>query len=166
MFSMTSSSGRSWKSWNTSPTVSHRQRSRVVCESAVRSRSPQDTAPALGCSNPATACNKVVLPVPEGPVMATIAPGSTARLMRSRIWRAGREPSARSTTRSVMANGDGRRTAGSAAPESGIDDADLAYKPGLRIGPRPDFEPPRDHDRFPTGDHRRGTPEVDNDDIC
>src|SRR5262245_2236377 len=98
--------------------------------------------------------------------MATIVPGSTAKLMRSRMSRAGRDPSARSTTRSVMASGGGRRFAASAAPESGIDDADLAHEPGLRIGPRTDFEPPRDHDRFSASDHRRGALEIDDDDVC
>ena len=38
------------------------------------------TSPRLGSSRPIIRCSSVVLPLPDGPVIATDSPGSTVRL--------------------------------------------------------------------------------------
>ena len=73
-FSSAVSVGMSWKLWKTKPTFSPRSRARASSVRAVRSAPSRSTEPALGVSRPASRPSSVVLPLPDGPTIATKAP--------------------------------------------------------------------------------------------
>jgi len=78
-FSTAVSVGISWKNWKTMPMV--RPRQTASCSSVIWSRRlPLTvTVPAVGLSMPAIRLMIVVLPLPDGPVIATISPAAMAR---------------------------------------------------------------------------------------
>ena len=71
--------GISWKNWKTMPMVWPRQT--ASCSSVIWSRRlPWTvTVPAVGRSMPAMRLMMVVLPLPDGPVIATISPAAMDR---------------------------------------------------------------------------------------
>ena len=71
--------GISWKNWKTIPMV--RPRQTASCSSLIwSSRLPATvTVPAVGRSMPAMRLMMVDLPLPDGPVTATISPAAMAR---------------------------------------------------------------------------------------
>ena len=73
--------GMSWKNWKTMPMFARRQMARSSCP--VRSsRVPFTvTVPAEGRSMPAMRLTMVVLPLPDGPTIATISPSEISRSM-------------------------------------------------------------------------------------
>src|SRR6267154_6821550 len=73
-FSSAVSVGISWKLWNTKPTFSPRSLARSFSDSFPRSDSSRSTVPRVGVSRPARRPRRVVLPLPEGPTIATKAP--------------------------------------------------------------------------------------------
>ena len=83
MFWVTVSEGIRLKAWKTNPT---RSRRRIVSR---RSLSPASSVPAsatvpeVGRSSPAATCRNVLLPEPDGPMMAVNEPGAMSRLTPS-----------------------------------------------------------------------------------
>ena len=71
--------GISWKNWKTIPIV--RPRQAASCSSLISSRRwpATVTVPAVGRSMPAMRLMMVDLPLPDGPVTATISPAAMAR---------------------------------------------------------------------------------------
>jgi hypothetical protein len=78
-FSSAVSVGRSWKNWNTIPTVSPRQPARSFSLKSLRSRPATLTLPLVTLSIPVMTFRIVDFPLPLGPTIATISPGSTFR---------------------------------------------------------------------------------------
>ena len=64
-----------WKDWNTKPTFSPRSRARSSSLSEPRSTPSSQTRPEVGRSRPASRPSSVLLPLPDGPRMATNASG-------------------------------------------------------------------------------------------
>ena len=84
MFCATVSDGSRLKAWNTNPI---RSRRRIVSRrslSCARSASPSATLPEVGRSSPAATLRSVLLPEPDGPMIAVNDPGRSAALTPSR----------------------------------------------------------------------------------
>ena len=83
MFCVTVSDGIRLKAWKTNPT---RSRRRIV---SFRSLSPASSVPAsatlpeVGRSSPAATCRNVLLPEPDGPMIAVNEPGARSMLTPS-----------------------------------------------------------------------------------
>ena len=84
-FSSAFSAGSRWKLWNTKPTRRRRRRARASSSSASRRWPARLIVPALGRSSPASRPSSVVLPEPDAPTIARLAPRATSRLTPSRI---------------------------------------------------------------------------------
>ena len=74
MFSSASSVGSRLNAWKTKPMRSRRTRVSSRSESAPRSTSPMKTWPDVSESRPARQCISVLLPEPDGPMMAVKRP--------------------------------------------------------------------------------------------
>ena len=74
MFSMAVRVGTRLKAWKMKPIFSRRRRVRRLSLSVVRSTSPMRTDPLVRPSSPATVCMSVLLPEPDGPMMAVNSP--------------------------------------------------------------------------------------------
>ena len=74
MFSTAGSSGSSWPDWKTKPKALRRSLVRAASGMAVRFAPRKVTVPAVGRMMPASACSRVDLPEPEGPMTATDSP--------------------------------------------------------------------------------------------
>ncbi len=89
-FSTAGSSGRSCPDWKTKPKSWRRRIVRRASESVVTSSPRHDTEPDDGVMIPARQCRRVVLPDPDGPMMASDSPGCTVRLTPARacvaVW--------------------------------------------------------------------------------
>src|SRR5689334_14954600 len=79
-FSSAVSAGKSWKDWNTKPTIWPRSRARPSSSRAKSSSPPIHTRPDVGTSSPASSPSRVDLPEPDAPRIATASPGRTSRL--------------------------------------------------------------------------------------
>ena len=83
MFWATVSDGIRLKAWKTNPI---RSRRRIVSRrslSRARSVSPSATVPEVGRSSPAATCRNVLLPEPDGPMIAVNDPGASSTLTPS-----------------------------------------------------------------------------------
>jgi hypothetical protein len=78
-FSTAVSVGRSWKNWNTTPTLRPRQRASTPSDASWTEAPATRTSPSLGRSMPPTRFSSVDLPLPDLPTTATRWPRSTAR---------------------------------------------------------------------------------------
>ena len=76
MFSDAFSVGSRLYCWKMKPTLSRRSRVSCFSESRVMSTSPMKACPALSRSSPAAHCISVLLPEPDGPMMAVNLAGS------------------------------------------------------------------------------------------
>src|SRR5262245_24600396 len=65
------------------PRSRERGGTRMPCSGDETTLPPIEILPSVGCSNPATQRNVVVLPQPEGPSNTTISPAGTAKLTPS-----------------------------------------------------------------------------------
>src|SRR5215207_9726594 len=79
-FSTTVSVGKSWKNWNTRPTLRPRQEDSPDSDNEPRSAPTTRTVPLVGRSIPASRFSSVVLPLPDRPTMATNSPFAISRL--------------------------------------------------------------------------------------
>src|SRR5690606_865567 len=84
-FSSAVREGNSWKFWNTKPTFSPRRRARPSSSSVDSSLPSSSTRPAVGTSRPAISDNRVLLPDPEAPTIATVSPRATENPTSSRM---------------------------------------------------------------------------------
>src|SRR6476469_609718 len=78
-FSATVRVGRSWKNWNTRPTVRPRHSASADSGSAPSSVSRTVICPLVGRSMPASRFSRVVLPLPDLPTTATNSPSAMSR---------------------------------------------------------------------------------------
>ena len=72
------------KSWNTKPRWSRRKAEISFSLRETMSRIFKNTWPLVGLSSPARMFNRVVLPEPDSPIMATNSPSSTVKLTPER----------------------------------------------------------------------------------
>jgi len=79
-FSTAGSSGSRWPAWNTNPKSWRRSTLRSRSDIRARSRPRHVTDPPLAVRIPASTCSSVVLPDPDGPMIATLSPGATVRV--------------------------------------------------------------------------------------
>ena len=86
MFSCVGSSGRSWPSWNTKPKRRRRRIDKARSDMVVISSPSRVIDPELGRSTPARQCRRVVLPEPEGPMIATCVPCGSVRSTPASAW--------------------------------------------------------------------------------
>ena len=86
MFSCVGSSGRSWPSWNTKPKRRRRRVDKARSDMVVISSPSRVIDPELGRSTPARQCRRVVLPEPEGPMIATCVPCGSVRSTPASAW--------------------------------------------------------------------------------
>src|SRR3954468_20129030 len=129
MFCATVSDGSRLKAWNTNPIRSRRRMVRRRSLSRARSASPSVTVPDVGRSSPAATLSNVLLPEPEGPMMAVNDPRGSATLTPSRATTAPSPlPWTLRTSRSA--------TAGAMAAISGGGRVELNMVPTLAIAPR------------------------------
>ena len=70
-----------WKDWNTKPTFWPRSRARWSSVKAPSSTPSSQTRPVVGVSSPANRPSSVLLPLPEGPRMATKEPAGTSSVI-------------------------------------------------------------------------------------
>src|SRR3954453_13998745 len=84
MFCATVRDGSRLKAWNTNPIRSRRRIVRRRSLSCARSASPSVTVPEVGRSRPAATLRNVLLPEPEGPMMAVKDPRGSSTLTPSR----------------------------------------------------------------------------------
>jgi hypothetical protein len=84
MFWATVSDGSRLKAWNTNPIRSRRKIVNRRSLSCPRSVSPSTTLPVEGRSSPAATFRNVLLPEPDGPMIAVNDPGGSAALTPSR----------------------------------------------------------------------------------
>src|SRR4051812_24712347 len=84
MFCATVSDGSRLKAWKTNPIRSRRRMVRRRSLSRARSTSPSVTVPEVGRSRPAATLRNVLLPEPEGPMMAVKDPRGRSTLTPSR----------------------------------------------------------------------------------
>jgi hypothetical protein len=71
--------GSSWKNWNTMPMLRPRQTASFSSVIWSRRLPFTVTVPAVGRSMPAMRLTIVLLPLPDGPVIATISPAAIVR---------------------------------------------------------------------------------------
>ena len=83
MFCAAVSDGSRLNDWNTNPTRWRRKRASRRSPMPVSSVPPIRTEPRSGRSRPAAHCSSVVLPDPEGPMIAVNVPGSKPSEMSS-----------------------------------------------------------------------------------
>src|SRR3954452_2897724 len=74
MFSLAVRVGIRLNAWNTKPIRSRRSWVSCLSDKVVRSTSPMNTLPSVGVSRPASTCNRVDFPDPDGPMMAVHSP--------------------------------------------------------------------------------------------
>ena len=86
MFSSVGSSGRSWPSWKTKPKRRRRRSDSTRSDMVVISSPSSVIDPELGRSTPARQCRSVVLPEPEGPMIATCVPCGSVRSTPASAW--------------------------------------------------------------------------------
>ena len=79
MFSTAGSSGSSWPDWKTKPKSLRRSLVRSASLMRLRSAPRKMTVPAVGLMMPASACSKVDLPEPDGPITATVSPSRSVK---------------------------------------------------------------------------------------
>src|SRR5271155_2506562 len=83
-FSAAVKSGSRWCRCQTKPTARLRYSASSVSENDWSEFPPKYTVPLVGVSSAASRCNKVLLPVPEGPTTATISPRAIVRFIPAR----------------------------------------------------------------------------------
>src|SRR3954467_823703 len=83
MFCVTVSDGMRLKAWKTKPIRSRRRIVRRRSLSLASSASPISAAPEVGRSSPAATCRKVLLPEPDGPMIAVNDPRAKPMLTPS-----------------------------------------------------------------------------------
>ncbi len=79
-FSNAVSVGTSWKFWNTNPVCSLRTRARASSSRSSNATPARTTEPLVARSSPAQRPSSVVLPLPDGPTMAHVAPAASEKL--------------------------------------------------------------------------------------
>ena len=85
MFSIASSVGMRLNDWNTNPTLSRRTSvSALSLRVGEIGAGDADTSPEVSSSSPATQCISVVLPEPDGPMIAVKRPTMKSTVTPSR----------------------------------------------------------------------------------